>query len=363
MAAGNRNERYWQDESLPLAEGCVACADRGLCGGLRVPDKVESCLSYCDCGEQRGDLRGTVCKCDPSMFVQRKREVHGWELDLPHVTPTACPRLPGFIPMIYGHSNRSRAFKSEAVAIPLNQVFSHRTGKLLVETRADLCQRFLVDAGAKLVISAVHYDQTLEDYWAFGRRQGIATQLRGLGVDLVTTPNFSVFPGVPRWDNFHNMKRIAICWRELAETGLPTALHVNARTTVDYDRWSDFLRQHPEIDTITFEFQTGAASPRRGEWHVMRLQSLAVRAPQPLAIIVFGGQNYIARLKGSFASVVHVSSAPYLKAVHYRMPVASNGDARLRWRRADPPVAVDELLRVNVREYAASIAKVERGSP
>src|SRR5207249_4165551 len=51
----------------------------------------------------------------------------------------------------------------------------------------------------------------------------------------------SMFLDVPRWDNLHNMKRIALCWSELVSRGLPTSLHLNARTDRDWERWIEFI--------------------------------------------------------------------------------------------------------------------------
>ena len=42
----------------------------------------------------------------------------------------------------------------------------------------------------------------------------IMSTLRDLGIALVSVPNFSLFLNVPRPDNLHSMKRIALGWAE-----------------------------------------------------------------------------------------------------------------------------------------------------
>ena len=51
-----------------------------------------------------------------------------------------------------------------------------------------------------------------------------------LGVEMVNSPNFSLFTNVTRHDNLHNMKRIALTSAEFMAGGMPCALHVNVRT-------------------------------------------------------------------------------------------------------------------------------------
>jgi hypothetical protein len=84
-----------------------------------------------------------------------------------------------------------------------------------------------------------------------------------LGIVLVTAPNYSLILNVPRQDNLHNMKRIALVWAEFMAGGVACALHVNGRTPYDYMRWRDFVAERPEVRHIAFEFGTGAGSSAR----------------------------------------------------------------------------------------------------
>jgi len=209
-------------------------------------------------------------------------------------------------------------------------------------------------ANARLVITGVDHDQPLENYWANARRASFVETLRSLNPSLVTTPNFSLFTDVPRWDNLYNMKRIAICWYELAECGCPTALHVNARTDRDWERWKEFLQAHREIAAVAFEFKTGGASVERGRWHARKLAQLAMNLDRPMQLVVRGGLAYLPELREAFSKTVFVTADPFLKATKRRKLVWTLG-AKPKWVRVltldGQPL--DELLQHNVDTYRA----------
>lgn len=351
----NKNSKYQYQEHLPMAKDCTRCGDFDICGGLRVEASINSCLDLCSCNVKKS-ANGSVCKCDPVYFVQRKREVAGWGLKVPNVAAQRSPSLPLFVPMVYDRSRRSLPFIYDAVAVPLSCVLSKRTGDLLVQTRDELCSKFLVSSSAKIVLGGVHHDPTLEAYWSIARARDVASQLQRLNLDLLTTPNFSVFADVQRWDNFHNMKRIAICWHELAAAGNPAALYINARTPSDYQRWSDFLNEHDEIDAIAFEFQTGTASPKRAVDHVKWLEMLSGRVKRRLTIICFGGWAHLRALLRSFKSVTHISATPYMRMCNYKKLVSWSG-ARPTLRYAATDMSPDELLRYNSSVYSQVLSK------
>jgi hypothetical protein len=337
MTKASTNSLYWHEEYLPLAEGCPECPDFSLCGGIRVAANVKNCLELSACSGC-GRPTNSVSKLDPRAFVQRKREVRGWELDLPQLEYVPSPTLARFIPIIYSRSKRSLPLQRDTIAIPISEILNKRTGMLNVSTREELCERFLIHSHSKILLSGVHHDPTLESYWSHGRARDIAEQMRQLRVEIVTTPNYSVFSNVERWDNFHNMKRIAICWHELYAKGIATTLHVNARTPQDYQRWADFLNQHSEIDTISFEFQTGISSVIRSTTHLSWLKRFSDRVRRPLNAIVFGGVQNVAGLASIFTRVSHVSATPFMKTAHYKKLVLVSGNSRaLRDATTDMP--------------------------
>src|SRR6185295_10010184 len=132
-------------------------------------------------------------------------------------------------------------------------------------------ERFAVAPGTPILVTGVSYEQPIENYWGLARGAGFLDDLAALSPALVTTPNFSLFSDKPREDNLYNMKRIAICWYELATRRIPAALHLNARTDQDWRRWREFLAAHPEINAVAFEFATGTAAKARAAWHLHHL--------------------------------------------------------------------------------------------
>jgi hypothetical protein len=165
---------------------------------------------------------------------------------------------------------------------------------------------------------------------------------------VVTAPNFSLFLNVPRENDLHNMKRIALCWHELTAAGIPAALHVNARTDHDWSRWAEFIRARSEVTTIAFEFATGARSKARGEWHVKQLVLLRERVGRDLALVL-RGEQLMKELTTAYPQIVHINTSPYVKTIK-RYQAIQSLDGALAWRKSmtmiDEPI--DGLLQRNV---------------
>jgi hypothetical protein len=187
--------------------------------------------------------------------------------------------------------------------------------------------------------------------------------LRDLGVDVVTAPNFSLFTDVPRWDNLHNIKRIAIAWADIQAAGIATALHVNARTETDWMRWAEFIRTRDEISCLAFEFGTGAGWPGRTDWHTERLCELARAVGRPLSLVLRGGVRQVPRLAEAFPSIVFIDTDSYLRTMKRRR-AAINAHSRLSWlpEPTGPGEPLDDLLSINVRARSAWISNLLNAS-
>ncbi len=207
---------------------------------------------------------------------------------------------------------------------------------------------FLIDRNAKLILTGVEQDWRIEPYWSHARDANITDTLRRLRPDLMTVPNFSLFSNVPRHDNLVNMKRIAICWVELAMAGVSTALHVNARTERDWERWAEFNRHQHSVSWIAFEFATGARINHRGDWYVQQLIWLAEQVRRPLNIVVRGTVG-ITALRKAYQSVSLLDTVPYSKS-HRRFKAVKLQGGRIKWRRSwtllEQPV--DDILAHNI---------------
>jgi hypothetical protein len=203
-----------------------------------------------------------------------------------------------------------------------------------------------------LLVTGVSYEQPIEDYWSPARGAGFLDDLAALAPAMVTTPNFSLFSDKPREDNLYNMKRIAICWQELASRGIPTALHLNARTDHDWRRWQEFLIAHSEIGSVAFEFGTGAAPAARARWYLRQLVALAAAVGRRLQLVVRGGRALLPELRPHFRQVTFIAPDPLMRARKRRALVTLLGRPRWRkvaYRRGEK---VDQLFLRNLAEYS-----------
>ena len=345
--------------------GCQGCQERGLCGGLQVQTSIYDCLTFCRCVDPRSC--DNVCPRNMRNFVARSQEVRGFNLEnTPRTQDLLAPKLETVVPLIYHGSSRDVPLNISAVAIPLAKIFT-RAGARRFQTRARLFDYFKIDARCQLIVSGTDEDPSIERWWGMVDREAMIRDLRDLGVAMITVPNYSLFADVPRHDNLYNMKRIALSWSEFQREGLVAALHVNARTDRDWERWTDFVGSRLEVSSLAFEFGTGAGARSRIAWHVEHLSRLARHVGRPLTLVVRGGLAVLPTLREAFYSVTFIDTAPFVKTQR-RQRALIDGD-RLRWQTA--PTAdgepLDELLLTNIVTSAAYVsgrqAKLMAASP
>lgn len=362
----NGNRTFPQGRSLhffddparhPQSFGCSVCADRNVCGGLHVASAAFDCLGYC-CGGQ--DDCDSVCPRNVAGFVARTREIAGFGLDNVGRAPRhSRPELPRLVPMVFHGSGRERRFAPPAVALKLYGLFDRSTGEVRFRDRAALARAFCIAPTTRLIVSGVEIDRPLERWWSLGYdvRQRILDCLVRYGVEAVTSPNYSLFSNTPRWDDLHSMKRIAICWQEMAAAGLRAALHVNARTTYDWRRWRDFIGERSEVNTIAFEFAVCGNDPGRRLWYAEQLARLADEVRRPLTLISRGGLNMLSVLKEGFTDVTFIDTTPFHKAVK-RQLARPGPNGEVRWKSvAGGETSVEELLDHNYLESVAFLAR------
>lgn len=342
-------QSLWDDAAtMPCSLGCVTCVDRAICGGVHNGASFFDCGDYCRCEDKATcDL---VCRGNPKQFVARLREVDGLDLaNVPRAQVVPIAALPPMVPLIEHATARVGRLNSPIIALPLYALLDFEAGTIRYPDRAALSKKFGIDPNARLVVSGVARDRKIERYWAAKKRPAMLQQLADLDIALITPPNFSVLTDVPRTDNLHAMKRILMATVEMMQAGLPTALHPNARTERDYERWGDLIAERPEIRYLTFEFATGAGRGERLDWHVAQLTALAVRVPQPLGLVVRGGMRALEPLRAAFASVTMIDTDAFAKT-RYRQAAHFRPDGKLVWRKHPtlPGAPIDALLQQNV---------------
>lgn len=351
-------ELLYHDADRPMSLGCLSCPEKGVCGGLHTAGSHFDCLVFCECTDP-SDCQ-YICRNNLENYIARFQEVLGFEFDnVPRASMLTYPSLPLAVPLLYHSSGRSGRLKSDSVVIPLECLWDRKTGMLKFDTREAVAEHFGFDERARLVITGVAYDQPIEDYWSFRRETHLPEQLAALRPDLVTVPNYSTPLDTPRWDNLHNMKRIAICWSELVLAGIPTSLHLNACTDRDYERWTEFVAERDEVRSVAFEYATGAAKLERGAWHTEKLVALAAAVPRDLQLVVRGGYIHLDELYRAFNEVTFIDTTSFMKTVH-RQKFVGEPVKKIDWRPAGTPRnhPIDALLEHNIRGYSKAISDI-----
>lgn len=346
-----RERRLWCDASVrTMSIGCVDCPDRRSCGGLQVEANLYNCLDLC-CGNIDGC--DVVCRNKPHDFAQRVREIDGFGLEnVPRSASVAVPDLPNVIPWLsHGGSRGARFSEANAVSIPLYKVIHRRDGEARYANADELAQTFGLSRSTRFVFTGTAFDPPLERWWSLGPgRLDAIRGLKALNPALVTVPNFSLFVDQPRWDDMHNMKRIAVVHEEFLREGVAAALHLNARTDKDYERWRDYLHSRPEVTHVAFEFATGASSVERMRWHADQLVALAVAAGRPLHLVLRGGTGVLSRLVSAYQKVTIIDTSTFLRTMKRRRAMLTPSGA-LSWVQTStgPERLLDSLFLRNWR--------------
>ncbi len=337
----SNTQALWDDaETASESLGCWTCVDRDKCGGAHKDSSFYDCNDYCRCADKAScDL---VCRGNPAAFVARVREIGGFDLTTARRAPAVnIDPLPSMVPLIEHASKRQARLNFPIVAISLYSLIDFGKAALKFSNREALADGFGITPQARLVVSGVARDNEIERYWELPNRGELLGELHALGIALITPPNFSVLTDVPRTDSLHAMKRIMLAWVEMAEAGLPAALHVNARTERDYQRWGEAIAARPEIQSIAAEFATGAGRGTRIDWHVARLRRLAADVDRPLRLIVRGGARVLESLRQSFDAVTVIDTDAFHKT-RCRKQAYFTESGKLNWR--GHPTATGELL-------------------
>jgi len=340
----------------PMLLGCLSCADRYLCGGLRVSASLFNCLGHCTaCNPRKCDQ---VCPRN-IRYAERIREVNGFELmTLDRRAPLPLPTLPDHAHIMFRNPKLEGWITQPYAAIPLSETYLDHGKIALALSRDEVLEKFRLAPSTSIIITGTEDDTHVEKWWKYGGNKSLLSAIAKIGAILVTTPNFSSIADAPRHDNMHSMKRIILSWAEFHDAGIPAALHLNGRTDHDFLRLAQFVTKHEEIEAVSFEFETGAATRVRGEFYVAELIRFADRVGRPLTLVMRAGMHWFSRLSPSFRQIVQLNSVATMKTRYRRQ--AHMADGRLRWTEHHTSCGepLDQLLShnmVTVSEWMAAI--------
>lgn len=347
----SQDEKQW-----PISLGCHQCPDIALCGGISSESKRYHCYDNC-CGGQ-SDCQ-IVCRNNPK-FVDQHNEIRGFELGTIQKTLPLAPVLPhGPVPLFYHGTHRAETLELEAVFLRLRELINFRSQCVKFRSKEQLCKYFGIAACTKIYVTGIDQDKYIEKWWALTSkiRPYLISQLKAVGVSLITTPNYSMMMDVPRLDNLHSMKRIADNFSEFQHLGLASALHPNSRTDRDFDRWAELIAERREIKTLAYEFKTGAGHKDRIEMHILGLSEIAARCDRDLDIIIRGNTNSIGPLLKAFRIVTYIETSAFMKTVK-RQKAIRYGNDRLKWipHKADgTTIPLKNLFAHNLDETSSQI--------
>jgi Domain of unknown function (DUF4417) len=343
-----RERRRWDDaENHSLALGCVGCVDRETCGGQHKRQNHYSCLDDC-CGKP--DTCDIVCPRNLACFIERVREVDGFQLDnVRRGAPRPAGVSASYVPMLYHHNRRAGALDVPVVAVPLHKLYSRKDGSPRYADRAALAAAFGFRADAQVIAIGSGRDRPIETWWGLSaNRAPLAQSLAGLGVTLATSPNYSLFTDTPRHDDMYNIKRIVTAWAEIMASGPPCALHLNARTERDYERLAAFISERDEVNEVAFEFKTGGAWRKRRPYHNTQLAKLAQSVSRPLHMIMIGGFRSLPLMVPAYAKVTYIDTTAFMGAVHRQCLTEESGVLSKKTELTGAGEPIDDLLAANV---------------
>lgn len=331
-----------------LGVECRDCPWLNPCGGLRSENALLTCTSLCCQDREHCTL---PCPENPPMFKKQFFEVGGFSLNnIPSLPSLKFALPPQYVPFVKsGKILTSQALISDWVAIPMHELLTKVKLLHKYRNRADFLAKFDLRPSTKIIICGDGLDHKIEPLWKLWGDENFVSYLKGLKPAIVTPPDFSMYKDVPRTSNLHNMKRIALYWHFLAKASLPTALHVNSRTSGDWQRWATFLREHEEINLVSYEFGSGSGDPSRWAIHLRHLCALQENVGRSLTAIVKGGKRMKTELIKGFSSVCVLDTDPYMKSIYYQRATLKD-DGSLGWEtlEEDSPIRQEELLSRNL---------------
>ena len=286
--------------------GCQTCHFLPECGGWYMGFDCMSCTS-----------NSPTCSlpCPKSRkFVDILRDVGGLDSSGPwRIKQVLSGRLPVYVPMIKNGSGRQEDIELPFAALPTIEVTRARIDSGgMFQTASQLKSFFHVGRNARVILISVAEDADLERYWEHSNIDSLPGRLASLGIEFITSPNFSFPLDVPRTVHLVNRKRSLICAQEFSDAGICVVPHLNAVTQKDWDFWRDFLREYSHIKLVAKEFQTGGRDKRVARWHIDQLRRIEDALGRGIHLIAVGGRRHM-RLLGGLSAFTIVDSVPFMR--------------------------------------------------
>ena len=295
-----------------------------------------------------------ACPKSPN-FVDAIRDIGGLDSSGPwRIRQELKGHLPLYVPMIKNGSGRQEDLEFPFVALPTIEVTRARVvSGGMFRTPNQLKSFFHIGRHTRVILISIAEDTDLERYWENSIIESLPDRLAALGIELITTPNFSFPLNVPRTVHLANRKRSLICAQEFSDAGISVVQHLNAVTQTDWDFWRDFLREHAHIKLVAKEFQTGGKNKSVAHWHIGQLRRIEDALGRGVHLIAVGGRRHM-RLLGSLSAYTIIDSVPFMRAIKRRKLRGRDGVWKMNRTPQGEPI--DQLLRDNIAAYSDIIS-------
>lgn len=347
-------------QSLGLT-GCRNCLVYNACGG----HPLEIIFAIGCANHFKPDPQGDADDMHPQLeerFWELWDDVYGLDdFTISKLLPITHS-LPKYVPLLqHRYMKRARLLDAPFVALKLFDVIGKRSNGTYASkyaNAAELRKAYGLRETTGILLVGVDHDGPIEAFWAHHQVSGVCEAIANLGVIGVTIPNFSFFTCVPRFQILRNRKRILLTAERLSQAGVKVSPHLNANTPADWDFWVEFLHEHPEITTVTMEFQTG---PRAKEEYAREafegLVSVQQRLGSPLHPVLVGAARVYQQVQKEFKSFTVIDSQPFMQAMH-RQVLVKKPDGKYRWCKSMKPEGgyLDDLMETNILRYPDKLA-------
>ena len=149
------------NERATLLMGCPGCSLFRQCSGLQLELGIYDCLEFCNCLDpNRCDV---VCPSAPHRFVQRVREVDGFELaGLKFVPALEWPTSALYIPVIDKPVQGLQSAKLQIAALPFRAAVTRTSTGLRALEPEELARAYGGTPAEGWVLTGVDHDYRIE---------------------------------------------------------------------------------------------------------------------------------------------------------------------------------------------------------
>ena len=270
--------------------------------------------------------------------------------------------LPRYIPVLQGrHLRPTQPLDQPVIALPLFHVVGRRKDGSYgpkFSSAAALRVAYKLRKDTRVLLIGVDHDPPLETFWAKHSTNGVCRSLARLGLEI-TVPNFSFFTCVPRFQILRNRKRILLTAARLSEAGVRVSPHLNANTPGDWAFWLKFLEQHPEVATVTMEFQTGARRDKAfGDEAFNSLASTVKALRRPIHCLLVGAARYYKAACDHLPAFTVIDSVPFMYAQKRHVLVKTAASQYvLRPVQTQKLASLQALFESTLQHYEAMLSK------